>query len=191
MREAVRRSAYGVQRSEPSHPFAVRCTQFAVRKAIPLFCRILFLLLLCACGLSAQGGDSFTGVCVGVLDGDSIIVDTGHGKLEVRLEGIDAPEHGQEYGEESKEETRKLVLGKRVSGTIKDVDDYGRTVARIYVDDRDLCLMLVQAGAAWKYKYSKDFLLARAEKEARRARRGLWALPHPIQPWAWRKQHPR
>ena len=152
---------------------------------------ILCIALLCACGTPAQGGDTFTGVCVKVLDGDSIIVRTPKGDLEVRLEGIDAPEHGQDYGEESKAETRRLVLGKRVRGEVKEIDKFGRSVARVYVDEQDLCLMLVKAGAAWKYKYSYDFLLARAEKEARKAKRGLWALPHPEQPWRWRKEHPR
>jgi len=151
---------------------------------------ILFIALLIACGAPAQDGTSFTGVCVKVLDGDSIIVRTTDGELEVRLEGIDAPEHGQDYGEEAKAEIRALVLGKAVMGEVRRIDEYGRTVARVSLEDHDLGLALVKAGAAWKYRYSSDFLLARAEKEARKAKRGLWARPKPMPPWTWRKQHP-
>ena len=47
---------------------------------------------------------------------------------------------------------------------------------------------MVQEGWAWHYvQYSKDALLAKAEKEAREAKRGLWAGPNPIPPWEYRK----
>ena len=151
---------------------------------------ILPLILLLACGAPAQDGTTFSGTCVKVLDGDSIIVRTSDGNLEVRLEGIDAPEHGQDFGEEAKAETRKLVLDKEVRWEVRRIDEHGRSVARVFVEGQDLGLMLVKAGVAWKYKYSNDFLLARAEKEARRAKLGLWALPNPVKPWRWRKQHP-
>jgi endonuclease YncB( thermonuclease family) len=189
MSTAVRRSPYGVPRLELSRSFAVRGTAYAERNSIPPFLRILFLLLLAACD-PASPAESFAGTCVKVLDGDSIIVRTSDGNLEVRLEGIDAPEHGQDFGEEAKAEARRLALDKKVRGEVRRIDEYGRSVARVYVEGQDLGLMLVKAGAAWKYKYSNDFLLASAEKEARRTKRGLWALPNPVQPWKWRKQHP-
>jgi len=150
----------------------------------------LVLFLIAGVAPAANNGD-FSGVCVRVLDGDSIIVATSGDRLEVRLDGIDAPEHGQEYGEEAKHATKNLVLGKKVTGEFKAIDKYGRTVARIFVDGADLSLMLVRAGAAWKYKWSSDPVLAEAEKQARKEEKGLWALPHPEPPWEWRKEHPR
>ena len=40
---------------------------------------------------------------------------------------------------------------------------------------------------AWHYvEYSKTVGLARAERDARAAGRGLWADKAPVAPWTWR-----
>jgi micrococcal nuclease len=83
------------------------------------------------------------------------------------------------------------VFAKNVTISPRDVDRYGRTVARVFVDDRDVSLELVEAGFAWHYKrYSSDLILAQAEIEARNAKAGLWADPHAIAPWAFRHPPP-
>jgi len=47
---------------------------------------------------------------------------------------------------------------------------------------------MVAEGYAWHYKqYSKDADLVKAEKEAREAKKGLWADPNPVPPWEYRK----
>jgi hypothetical protein len=41
----------------------------------------------------------------------------------------------------------------------------------------------------WYRKYaSGNTVLEGLEKEARMAKRGLWADPQPVPPWAWRKR---
>jgi hypothetical protein len=54
---------------------------------------------------------------------------------------------------------------------------------------RSLQESLVQAGLAWWYqRYARnDTQLAELEREARRAKRGLWADAHPVPPWDWRR----
>jgi endonuclease YncB( thermonuclease family) len=49
---------------------------------------------------------------------------------------------------------------------------------------------LVKAGWCWWYrKYAPgDTVLEGLGKEAREARKGLWADPAPVPPWEWRKQ---
>lgn len=70
----------------------------------------------------------------------------------------------------------------------RDVDRYGRTVARIYVGGTDLNFELVKAGLAWFYRqYSHDSQIAAAENAARRARVGLWSDPFPVPPWSFRR----
>jgi hypothetical protein len=70
------------------------------------------------------------------------------------------------------------------------VDRYGRTVARMYIDGKDVSLELGRAGLAWHFtRYSSDPVLADAEREARAAKRGLWVQPNPVPPWEYR--HPR
>ena len=41
----------------------------------------------------------------------------------------------------------------------------------------------------WHWKYAPwDTILEGLEKEAREAKKGLWADPQPVPPWAWRKR---
>jgi micrococcal nuclease len=49
--------------------------------------------------------------------------------------------------------------------------------------------MLVKDGWCWWYrKYApRDTVLEGLEKEARDVRKGLWADPHPVPPWEWRR----
>jgi len=53
------------------------------------------LLLLCA---SPICGESWHGLCVRVIDGDTIVVSRNGESIKVRLHGIDCPERGQAYG---------------------------------------------------------------------------------------------
>ncbi|MFH1723537.1 MAG: thermonuclease family protein [Elusimicrobiota bacterium] len=47
----------------------------------------------------------------------------------------------------------------------------------------------IRAGYAWWYRhYSDDESLGELEKEAREARRGLWAQDNPEAPWAYRRR---
>lgn len=130
-----------------------------------------------------------------VHDGDSLALRGGHGKrIEVRLAGIDSPEHGQPWGDESRAALRELVSGKRVRLEAEDTDRYGRTVARVFVGELDVNEELVRRGDAWVYRrFASDERLFALEKEARAAKRGLWALPAKdrVPPWKWRKSHPR
>lgn len=134
--------------------------------------------------------DSFEARCVKVYDGDTIEVMAGGPKsLRVRLHAIDAPEKGQPFSNVARQRTRELADGKRVRVEVRDRDRYDRLVARVYVDDRDLSEQLIREGLAWHYtRYSSELALGRTEREARRARRGLWQEPDPEPPWEFRRR---
>ena len=133
-------------------------------------------------------GDTYTGKCVGVIDGDTISVMHSGKPVKIRLEGIDCPEMGQDFGTRAKQFTFMLVFGKDVEVREYYPDRYGRMVARILVGGQDVSVELVKAGLAWHYKkYSSDPVLAEAEVEARRAKVGLWSMPGAVPPWEWRR----
>ena len=70
-----------------------------------------------------------------------------------------------------------FLQGMRDQGYIegRDVDRYGRLVARVSVRGEDASTALLTAGLACHYvKYSSDVTLANAEAEARRHGRGFW-----------------
>ena len=126
---------------------------------------------------------------VRVRDGDSIVVLRSGRGIEVRLDGIDCPELGQAFGNAAKGHTSQLAFGRTVRLAGKGRDDYGRELAEVFLPDgRSLNRELVAAGFAWWFRrHSTDRVLEALEREARTARRGLWADPDPVPPWDYRK----
>jgi endonuclease YncB( thermonuclease family) len=135
------------------------------------------------------------GKVVGVADGDTItVLGAGNQQTRVRLQGIDAPESRQAFGQASKRNLSDLIFGRQVVVEYEKTDQYGRTLGKVLIGGRDVNLEQVKAGLAWHYKYYQDEqspddrrLYANAEMEARSAKRGLWADPAPIPPWDFRR----
>jgi endonuclease YncB( thermonuclease family) len=142
-----------------------------------------------ALAASTAGAANFQSKVIGVLDGDTIsVLRNGHPE-RVRLNGIDAPEAHQPFGNRAKQFTAGLAFGRVVTVRPRMIDRYGRTVADVLLPDgRSLSRELVRAGFAWWYRrYSDDRELAALEAQARAARRGLWVEPAPVAPWEWRR----
>jgi endonuclease YncB( thermonuclease family) len=128
---------------------------------------------------------------VRVADGDTITVLRDRQQIRIRLDGIDCPEGGQAFGTRAKQFTSELVFGREVTISPRDTDRYGRTVARVFVDQGDVSLAILKAGFGWHYKkYSSDPVLAQAKINARNAKSGLWADPHAVAPWEFRHPPP-
>lgn len=127
-----------------------------------------------------------------VHDGDTVTCrDPEARPWKIRLAGIDAPEFGQPYGEQA----RQALVGKlggglvRVEGDARD--QHGRLLGTLWIGDRDINRELVAEGWAWAFGgFAADDDLLKAEAEARRQRRGLWAGPDPVPPREWRALHP-
>lgn len=147
-----------------------------------------------ALGSLASHADQVQGRVVSVADGDTVtVLDDRKVQHKVRLAGIDAPEKGMPYGQRSKQHLSDLVFGKSVTLEGDKIDRYGRTVARVIWNGRDVNLAQIKAGLAWHYKkyeleQSADDrrMYAVSEQDARATRRGLWADSQPVAPWDWR-----
>ena len=153
-----------------------------------------FIALTLCCllvGSSPSLGTEFTGKVVGVQDGDTLTVRQDGGfAIRIRLWGIDAPEKGQAQSNAAKRHLSSLAYGKRVKVLVRDTDRYGRAVAEIILPDgRNVNQEMVRAGYAWWFrKYApNDRALEDLETEARKAKRGLWADPHAVPPWEYRR----
>lgn len=146
-----------------------------------------------------SGRQTLTGRVVAIADGDTItILDSANTQHRIRLAGIDAPESHQTFGEQSRLGLSEMIFGKDVSVSYRKIDQYGRIVGQVLLDGRDINLEQVKAGMAWHYKFYEDEetpedreLYAKAEDEARAARRGLWQDPNPVEPGAFRKEEKR
>ena len=128
----------------------------------------------------------------------------------VRLAGIDAPEHGQPYGQRAKTSLAEMTLHKPARLQCREKPDrYGRSLCTAWVTPAsctqrgceftlDANLAMLTLGLAWwpaqfareqppqqrgQYEFAQD--------EAKAKRVGLWreggkAVP----PWEWRREHP-
>jgi endonuclease YncB( thermonuclease family) len=145
---------------------------------------------------AAAGTEEFVGTPARVFDGDSFVLRTGQREVEVRLVDIDAPEHGQPYADTARRTLDELIWKQRLRAVVLDEDIYHRKVCRVYrmQDGLDVNEQLVRTGQVWVYRHRvRDTKLYDLELEARRAKRGLWALPREDlePPWLWRREHPR
>lgn len=87
-----------------------------------------------------------------------------------------------------------MVYGKHVSVIFDKRDHYGRVLGKVITPSGDANLAQIRAGMAWHYKrYASEqarddrAAYAKAEDEAKREGRGLWADKDPIPPWDWRR----
>lgn len=154
-----------------------------------------FLFLLCSMAIGSLPDTGqrpeLSGKVISIMDGDTFKLLTVENKtLKIRLNGIDAPEKGQDFSGASKEYLGKLLAGSNIRVVDKGKDKYGRTIGDVYTENGILVnLELVKAGMAWHFlKYSQDPQLAAAERVARQHKTGLWQLAEPIAPWDYRKR---
>ena len=136
-----------------------------------------------------------------VLDGDTVIVSKFWSEMRIRLDSIDCPEDGQPWGNIAKAGLIKLIGGRDVYIEEHGIDDYGRTLATIYLEGNigsewiNVNERMVMLGHAWVMRQYYDHLpksrqdqLIKLEKWARSKRVGLWKTSNPIPPWQWRNQ---
>ena len=142
----------------------------------------------------SRTGDVITGR-PRVVDGDSLEV-AGH---RIRLFGVDAPESTQECrdqrgrsyacGHDAREALSATIGSQPVSCTPVG-ESYGRDVSMCTAGGRDLSEAMVRSGHALELRQHSRGRYSDAEREARSARRGLWAGDFE-RPSQWRQGHQR
>lgn len=148
---------------------------------------IVCLLLVQCCALAAEQRGELIGKVVGVHDGDTLTLLVDRTQYKIRLDGIDAPELGQDFGTRAKQALSKACFGKTVRVETHGQDKYGRTLGEVFDGAESINCQLVRDGMAWHYvKYSGSKELADAEREARQSKAGLWSDPAAIPPWEYR-----
>lgn len=142
----------------------------------------LLIFLISPCMAFAE---SIRGVVINVIDGDTVIL------LErtpeqmrthrIQLEGIDAPERGQDGYEGAKEYLEKLIWGEAVTVRYTENDRYGRILGEIWHGKMFVNEEMVKEGWAWIYKnFSASRKLVSLERDARRPQKasGLTRIPY-------------
>jgi micrococcal nuclease len=153
------------------------------------------LLAMAGCGVGEMRAErepapAGTARVIRPVDGDTIVVDIAGQDESVRLIGIDTPESVAQdrpvecYGREAKDRTAALLPEGTLVRLERDVearDRYDRLLAYVIRDEDDVFVnrLLVEEGYAESISYppntARQAELDRAEAEARREKRGLWA----------------
>lgn len=146
---------------------------------------MMALALLAALAVPVRAAD-VPARCERVVDGDTLVLRQKSDHLTVRLAYIDAPEADQPGGREATAALRVLTQGRMVEVKPVGRDRYGRLVAAVSVDGRDLSTAMLDNGHAWHFRaYDDDPGRAEREQRARTGGRGIWATPA-VPPWSWR-----
>ena len=133
---------------------------------------------------------------VRVIDADTYIMLSGATTYQLRLLGVDAPEHDQAFGPQATDSVRRLLVpGRVVRVTKAGLDLYGRTLGAVLLPTSTgtpavpLDSVLVVRGWAWAYDPNRR-VAGRAVQQvaAQRAGRGLWkcGAVGPVPPQVWR-----
>ena len=121
-----------------------------------------------------------TATVTSVYDGDTFTLDTGD---RVRLRWVNTPEMkpNEDYGPEARDFAASLLQGKQVEllygKTLRD--GYGRLIAGVTVDGKNLSIELLKQGLAHMFVIPPDATdlapFIAAQEAARAARRGVWS----------------
>lgn len=130
-----------------------------------------------------------TNQSIRVIDGDTFEYQS----EKIRLYCIDAPESKQKYGLESKINLTHLTSDKRTNSNVqinrKNKDLYGRTIAEVLIDNKNINKEQIQKGLAVVYKdYCTDPSYIDLEKDAQSAKVGLWSSTDICLPSNYRKK---
>ena len=134
---------------------------------------ILFFLsgIFSICSAQQQEPQELRGRVIHVHDGDTYtILVEGNKQVKVRMQGIDAPESGQDFSKKAKEYLRTLIIQKNVVVKYIEKDQYERILGETLLPDgREAGREMLKAGYAWHLKlYNSNEELAKLEKEIAR-----------------------
>ncbi|MGC2164531.1 MAG: thermonuclease family protein [Gallionella sp.] len=149
------------------------------------------LLFAVVCLMTEAHAEQFTARIIAVLDGDTVmLVRNDMPPIKIRLAEIDAPEMAQPGGVDAKRALSEMLLHKSVAVDSHAVDQYGRLVAHLNVDGKQVNELMVSSGMAWEYShFHRNTHYVALQIKAQAARRGIWRQTAPLPPWQWRKLH--
>ncbi len=168
----------------------------------------IFLFTLFSVSSFAQSSNSpKTYHVTHVVDGDTFDATDGHLTFRVRMAAVDAPESKQDFGQWATTELRNLIENKDVAiepAGKKGLDKFNRILARIFIKEQDVSLMMVEKGLATYYRprcndFPEDKKLypydprpyVEAESRARSTHTGIWSRNNFQLPCAYRKKNQR
>jgi len=118
---------------------------------------------------------------IDVQDGDSLLVEIDGTEERVRLIGVNAPEHGECFGEESAAGLRRLIADEdvRVVTDVETRDQYGRLLGYVYRDgtllNEEIALRGLVLARAYEPNTALQGRIDAAAQDAQTNQRGVWS----------------
>lgn len=135
---------------------------------------------------------------VAITDGDTLTARCGepgaHQQVKVRIAAIDAPEKRQPYGQQARQALARLCHNQQATIRQHSQDRYGRTVADVECQGKDVGAWMVRGGWAMVYdRYANGYSHLYPLQDAAKAERvGQWQMLNegrmPVKPWEWRQR---
>ena len=122
-----------------------------MQEKLTLFFCLLFLFVS-----TSTAQIKLRGMVTSVIDGRTIIIDSGNARYAVQLQQLEIPDAGQPIAATLKAHLEKFVLNKMV--LVEYTVGSSKMVGKVWVDDIDLSLQFLRDGAACVGSHVKIFL---------------------------------
>lgn len=122
---------------------------------------------------------------VSCFDGDTCKIKTKNGLISVRLDGVDAPESDQPFGNEAKNFLVEMLMGKKIDLKCKGVS-FKRKVCSIYINKLNIQNEMVVNGWAMDSPKYSGGKYKNSEALAKSAKLGMWQGLNLYSPYCWR-----
>ncbi|MGH6623159.1 MAG: thermonuclease family protein [Burkholderiaceae bacterium] len=145
-----------------------------MRRSVGLWLSSL-LLAACAAAPTTPSAPSFEAVAERVVSGDTLIIRTPEGPLELRLADIGAPQANEFHAPASRTLLVSMVEGRTVTVTLTGREGASRAFGYVVIGRLNVNLELVRRAAAWvcwEYALSTDYMPF--ENRVRRLGEGVW-----------------
>jgi micrococcal nuclease len=166
-------------------------TPFRTPRSLATLCAFV---LFFPCIAYSQSIGKLTGVAGKIRDGDTFVLLNQNSYDVVRLHSIDTPEAGQDYKTEAGQQLQQLLAGQKIDADCYKVDQYNRSVCRVFAGGVDVAARMIELGAAWyalayrrEHSPQEQQTLPALQLQAQMAKRGLWAYPDPVSPWDFKR----
>ncbi|MCF6361616.1 MAG: thermonuclease family protein [Cyclobacteriaceae bacterium] len=148
---------------------------------------LIFALLLSSKAANAANMPTIKQI-LEVVDGNTLKVSTiEDDTFIVRLKGVDAPELGQEFGQESLNYLKKLVADKNILVEYSGKDRWGNRLVYVTTKNgKSINEMMIKEGFGWvdRFFVSQENLME-LQKVAQTKNSGLWVKDEPMAPWVY------
>lgn len=144
---------------------------------------ILFTFVFLAKLYAQQPQQTIKATVIDITDGRTMIVETADkNRFMIRLQRIEAPDPGTDWGKTGSAHLRALVFGKSIEFQVTTVEQ-SVNVGRVFFNDVDLAMQLLRDGAVWYLAPDQDSHLPWIERSrylemetaAKNEKRGVWS----------------